>query len=278
MIISNHHGMNPEDMRGISNEALRQRFLASDMFLPGEVRFCYSFGERLMIGGVVVADSPVPLPAQSEPPSAAGRPFLERRELGAINIGQVPATVNVNGVAYELQPYECVYIGKGSESVIFDGVGARLYLASAPAHQSYPTKKISLADSNTLDRGAVETANRRNIHQMIVPEVCESCQLALGVTLLDTGSIWNTMPPHRHSRRSEIYMYFNMAPEDRVFHFIGEPDNLRHILVSNEEAVISPPWSVHFGVGTKAYGFVWVMAGDNIDYDDMDHLTMGELR
>ncbi len=277
MINFNHHGMNPEDMQGIGNAALRQRFLASDMFAPGEIRLRYSFGERLMIGGVVVADSPIELPRQTEPPSAFGRPFLDRREIGIFNIGR-DGVVTVDGTDYDIAQYECLYVGKGAADVSFSGAGARYYLVSAPAHQSYPTRKITRADGNTLERGELATANRRSIHQLIVPEVCESAQLALGVTFLDTGSIWNTMAPHRHSRRSEIYMYFNMEPGDRVFHFMGEPDNLRHIVVENEEAVISPPWSVHFGVGTKAYGFVWAMAGDNVDYDDMDHLTLGDLK
>ncbi len=277
MIIFNHHGMNPQDMAGVSNNELRARFLASSMFIDGQITFRYSYGERLMIGGVVVSDSPIPLPKQTEPPSAAGRPFLDRREIGIINIGE-NGTVSVDGSAYDLAQYETLYVGKGAVDVIFSGKGARYYLVSAPAHKSYPTTKITLSDGNTLERGELGTANRRSIHQLIVPEVCESAQLALGVTFLDTGSIWNTMPPHRHSRRSEIYMYFDMEPADRVFHFMGEPDNLRHIVVGNEEAVVSPPWSVHFGVGTKAYGFVWAMAGDNVDYDDMDHLAIGDLR
>jgi 4-deoxy-L-threo-5-hexosulose-uronate ketol-isomerase len=277
MIKFNHHGLNPEDMSGLSNDALRQRFVASRMFVPGEINFRYSFGERLMIGGAVVAGTPIVLPKQTEPPSALGRPFLDRREIGVINIGDA-GMVTVDGADYSLAPYECLYVGKGAVDVTFAGSGARYYLVSAPAHQSFPTRKITLAESNTLERGELATANRRSIHQMIVPEICESAQLALGVTFLDTGSIWNTMPPHRHSRRSEIYMYFNMEPADRIFHFMGEPDNLRHIVVANEEAVISPPWSVHFGVGTKAYGFVWAMSGDNVDYDDMDVLGMEMLK
>ncbi len=277
MINFNHHGMNPDDMQGISNEALRQRFLASQMFVPGEINLRYSFGERLMIGGAVVADAAIELPRQSEPPSAVGRPFLERREIGIFNIGAA-GSVTVDGTVYDLGQYECLYVGQGAADVTFDGKGARYYLVSAPAHKSYPNRKITLAQANILERGELATANRRSIHQMIVPEICESAQLAMGVTFLDTGSIWNTMPPHRHLRRSEIYMYFNMEPEDRIFHFMGEPDKLRHILVSNEEAVVSPPWSVHFGVGTKAYGFVWAMGGDNIDYDDMDVLKMEDLK
>lgn len=277
MINFNHHGMNPEDMQGLSNEALRKRFLAPQLFVPGEINFRYSFGERLIIGGAVVGSVPIALPAQSEPPSSAGRPFLERRELGVINIGSA-GTVTVDGTLHDLAPYECLYVGKGAKDVSFGGQGARYYLVSAPAHQRFPTRKITLVDANTLERGEISTANRRSIHQLIVPEVCETAQLAFGVTFLDTGSVWNTMPPHRHPRRSEIYMYFKMDVDDRVFHFMGEPDNLRHIVVANEEAVISPPWSVHFGVGTKAYAFVWAMGGDNVDYDDMDHLGIEDLK
>jgi 4-deoxy-L-threo-5-hexosulose-uronate ketol-isomerase len=277
MIDFNHHGMHPDDMQGISNEALRQRFLAADMFVSGEINLRYSFGERLMIGGAVVADAPIELPRQTEPPSAAGRPFLERREIGIFNIGSA-GSVTVDGTTYDIGQYECLYVGKGAADVIFAGKGSRYYLVSAPAHQSFTTRKISLAEANILERGELGTANRRSIHQMIVPEICPSAQLALGVTFLDTGSVWNTMPPHRHTRRSEIYMYFNMEPDDRVFHFMGEPDKLRHIVVGNEEAVVSPPWSVHFGVGTKAYGFVWAMGGDNVDYDDMDVLKMDDLK
>ncbi len=277
MINFNHHGMNPEDMQGLNNGALRKRFLAAGMFVSGEINLRYSFGERLIIGGVVVTESSIELPRQSEPASSAGRPFLERREIGIINIGS-SGVVTVDGVQHSLAPYECLYVGKGAEDITFAVNGARYYLVSAPAHQAFPIRKITLADSNTLERGELATANRRSIHQLIVPEVCETAQLAFGVTFLDIGSVWNTMPPHRHARRSEIYMYFNMEAEERVFHFMGEPDSLRHIVAANEEAVISPPWSVHFGVGTKAYAFVWAMGGDNVDYDDMDVLGIGDLK
>lgn len=273
MRIFDHHAMHPADMKGLSNQDLADRFLAAPLFVDGELLLRSSAGERLVIGGAVPAEKTLDL---VDPFGGKGA-FLDRRELGVFNIGDA-GTVTVDGAAYAVGRHECLYVGKGAGKVQFSGHGARFYLVSAPAHQQYPTRLLTLGDANVLERGELATANRRTIRQLIVPGVCDSAQLALGVTFLDTGSVWNTMPPHRHGRRSEIYMYFDMAAEDRVFHFMGEPDALRHIVVANEQAVVSPPWSVHFGVGTRAYGFVWAMGGDNIDYDDMDVIGMEGLK
>jgi 4-deoxy-L-threo-5-hexosulose-uronate ketol-isomerase len=277
MFKKHYHGTHPAMMDGASNQELRDRYLATELFVSGEIRLHYVHNERFVIGGVVPAGHRLALPVQLAPMSAKGKPFLERREIGVVNIGGT-GTISVDGAIFTLENKECLYIPMGCNDVYFEGADARFYLASLPAHKACTLKKISMAQANPLKRGDFESANQRTIYQLVIPSICESAQLLIGLTVLEPGSIWNTMPPHQHDRRSEIYLYFNLQDPNRVFHFMGEPDAMRHIVVKNEEAVISPPWSVHMGSGTRAYAFIWVMGGENQDYTDMNVLDVCQLQ
>jgi 4-deoxy-L-threo-5-hexosulose-uronate ketol-isomerase len=253
--------------------SLRRHFLAEDLFAEAEIRLIYTHYDRFVMGAAVPAGGALTLDKVDETRTPS---FLDRREMGIVNIGG-PGAVRAGGEVYEMQAGDVLYLGMGSGAVTFEGAG-RFYITSAPAHRVCPSRLVTVGQANEVNLGADETANRRTIRQFIHPTVMDSCQLVLGYTTLHQGSVWNTMPPHTHDRRMEAYLYFNMTPEARVMHLMGEPTETRHMFIANEQGALSPPWSIHAGAGIGAYAFIWAMAGDNVDFTDMDMLTPEDLK
>lgn len=272
------HATNPRDFRSYDTARIRDEFLISDIMSEGEIRLTYSHIERFIVGGAVPGKEPLFLETID---LLKADYFLERRELGIINVGG-QGSVIIDGESYALAYKEALYVGRGSEKVEFcsadENEPARFYLNSAPAHSSYPIKKITLEQADAMQMGSMETSNDRVINKLIVNGIVETCQLQMGMTELKPGSVWNTMPAHTHDRRMECYFYFEVPEGQAVCHFMGEPEETRHIWVANEQAVLSPPWSIHSGSGTSNYIFIWSMAGENLDYSDMDFHNPDELK
>jgi len=269
-----HH---PNDAKNYTTEDLRREFLINDLFVENQIKLVYTMYDRLIVGGIMPTDKALTLETIDELKAPY---FLERRELGIINVGG-KGKVNVDGTVYELNNKEALYIGKGNKEVTFEssnGEQPYFYINSAPAHHAFPTKKITKAEAEIVELGDAKYANRRTINKLIVNSVLETCQLQMGMTELHEGSVWNTMPSHTHTRRMEAYFYFDLEEGQTISHFMGQPTETRHIFLKNRDAVISPEWSIHSGVGTSNYSFIWGMAGENMDYGDMDAVKTDELK
>jgi 4-deoxy-L-threo-5-hexosulose-uronate ketol-isomerase len=273
------YASHPNETKQFETDRLRQEFLIQELFISGELNLVYSHVDRFITGGVIPTQKPIKLEADAREMGAEY--FLERREIGIINIGP-RGTVTVDGTEYVLDTKDCLYIGLGNKEVIFKSVDAanpaRFYFNSTPAHKNYPTVKIGISEAEPAHLGSITTSNERTIFKYIHLAGVQSCQLVMGLTMLKPGNMWNTMPCHTHNRRSEVYLYFDMPEDGVVFHFMGEPNETRHLVVRNEQAIISPSWSIHSGVGTNNYTFIWGMAGENQEFSDMDPVKMQELR
>ena len=272
------HPVHPEHGKKFDTEELRKNFLINEVFKDDEINMVYSHIDRIIVGGVKPEKKELSLEAGKE---IGAEFFLERREIGIINIGGEGA-VKIDGKEHQLGSRDGMYIGKGAKEVIFSSSDsnnpAKFYFNSAPAHAAYPTEIIPITRANKVNMGTIEESNTRTIYQYVHPAVIQSCQLVMGLTILEPNNIWNTMPCHTHDRRMEVYFYFDMSKDSVVFHMIGEPNETRHIVIRNEQAVIMPSWSIHSGVGTKNYTFIWGMVGENQTFTDMDHVPMSELK
>lgn len=272
------YAVGQREVKGYDTTELRDTFLVENLMTPGKVYWVYTHYERFMLGSAVPIDTPLVLETLD---ALKAEHFLDRRELGIINIGG-DGIVVADGEEYTLAREEALYLAKGNKSVTFSSTDpqnpAKFYLNSAPAHHSFSNKKVGRSDAKVLHLGSQATSNERDINQLMINTVVETCQLQMGLTRLNQGSVWNTMPAHQHDRRNEVYFYLDLAEGQAVCHFMGEPHETRHLFVHNEQAIISPPWSIHCGVGTSNYAFIWGMAGENLDYGDMDSFPPDQLK
>ena len=276
------YSANPNDVKRYTTEELRREFLIENLYRPDEVTAVYSHVDRMVTLGCMPVKETVSIDKGIDVWANFGtHSFLERREIGIFNIGGA-GTIRVDGTVYPLGYKDCLYITMGAKEVLFQSDSgdspAKFYMVSAPAHRSYETRLLKLAEANKRALGALETSNKRVINQFIHPAVLKTCQLSMGMTVLEPGSVWNTMPAHTHERRMEVYMYFEVPDDQVVFHLMGQPQETRHIVMTNEQAVISPSWSIHAGTGTASYTFIWAMGGENQEFDDMDDLAPNELK
>ncbi|TCC98250.1 5-dehydro-4-deoxy-D-glucuronate isomerase [Pedobacter psychroterrae] len=277
-LFESRYALSPDETKQMDTTRLRDNFLIERIFDADTVSLTLTHYDRYIAGGAMPVNNTLVLP---NPDALKADYFLERRELGIINVG-AKGTVVADGTSYELDFKEALYIGKGTKEVSFISADpqnpAKFYINSAPAHHTYPAKKVSKAEAEIVELGSAETANHRVINKLLVNSVLPTCQLQMGMTELKSGSVWNTMPAHTHDRRMEVYFYFEVPKGQSVCHFMGQPQETRHIWMQNEQAVISPNWSIHAGAGTSNYTFIWGMAGENLDYGDMDHCAINELK
>jgi len=277
-IYEERYNYHPEDFKSYDTNKIRKEFLVEKLMDAGNIRLVYSLIERYIVGGAVPVDKDLVL--ETIDPLKAEY-FCERREVGVINVAGA-GTIVIDGTEFKMNFKDALYIGKGSKEVIFrsddPAKPAHYYINSAPAHKEFPVKHVTMGDANVLHLGSLETSNERNINQLLISGVVETCQLQMGMTELNTGSVWNTMPPHLHSRRNEVYFYFDVPEGQAICHFMGQPDETRHIWMKNEQGVISPSWSIHSAAGTSNYIFIWGMAGENLDYTDMNVIQPTELK
>ena len=270
MKIELRYTAHPEDVKGWDTSRLRKEFLIENIFVPDDISLVYSLYDRYIVGGAMPVKKKLLLESVDELKSEN---FLDRREMGIINAGG-EALIETEGMLYKLGFKEALYLGKGTKSVIFTSTDinkpAKLYINSAPAHHEYPSRKVTRSEAEVVELGTMEASNHRTINKLLVNTVVQTCQLQMGMTELKTGSVWNTMPVHTHNRRMEAYFYFEVPEKQSICHFMGDPDETRHIWMKNEQAVLSPSWSIHSASGTSNYTFVWGMAGENLDYGDMD--------
>lgn len=276
------YGANSKDVKRYTTKELREEFLIEKVFEPNDITSVYSHIDRILIMGCMPTEDKIAIDKNFDAWKSFGVDYLlQRRELGIINIGD-KGKVTVDGKEYKMGKFDCLYVGMGAKEIYFESddknMPAKFYMASTPAHKKCPDKYISLESAAKNPMGSPKTSNERIINQYIHPAVLETCQLSMGLTILKEGSVWNTMPTHTHERRMEVYFYFDIQEENVVFHFMGKPDETRHIVVGNEQAVISPSWSIHAGCGTGSYSFIWAMAGENREFTDMDHISTLDLK
>ncbi|NOU96280.1 5-dehydro-4-deoxy-D-glucuronate isomerase [Paenibacillus sp. LMG 31456] len=279
MAMEIRYATNPKETKSYDTDRLRSEFVIESLFVPGKLNMVYSHVDRFITGGVIPTAEPIKLEADKHEMGAEF--FLERREIGIINVGP-KGFITVDGTEYVLESKDCLYVGLGNKEVVFKSADsanpARFYFNSTPAHKNYPTEKVEISKAEPQHLGSINSSNERTIYKYIHLNGIQSCQLVMGMTLLKPGNMWNTMPCHTHNRRSEVYFYFDMPEDGLVFHLMGEPTETRHLVVRNEQAIISPSWSIHSGVGTNNYTFIWAMAGENQEFSDMDMVQPKDLR